>query len=196
MIPDRETSWNLLAEHTKSESLLKHALAVEALMRAYAAKYGEDAETWGTVGLLHDFDYEMYPTMPDHPTKGAEILRRRGYPEEVIYAISSHVTELGLPRHNLLCKAIYACDELAGFLVASALVRPGKCILGMEAKSVRKKLKDKAFARAVNRDDIYSGAEELGVDLDEHLTFCIHALEEHAAALGLGGTSQAVGKPE
>ncbi len=188
MTLNRESSWELLAECTKSDSLKKHALAVETLMRAYAKKYGENVEVWGTVGLLHDFDYEMYPTMPDHPTKGAEILRTHGYPEEIIYAISSHVSELKLPRHNLLCKAIYACDELAGFLVASALVRPGKSILGMEAKSVRKKLKDKAFARAVNRDDIVHGAEELGVDLDEHITFCIQALEEQAARLGLDGS--------
>lgn len=184
---NRETAWQLLAEFTKSESLRKHALSVEALMRAYAVKYHEDPEVWGTVGLLHDFDYEMYPTMPDHPAKGAEILRQRGYPEDIIYAISSHVSELNLTRHNLLCKAIYACDELAGFLVASALVRPGKSIIGMEVKSVRKKLKDKAFARAVNRDDIYKGAEELGVDLDEHIAFCIRALEENAAVLGLDG---------
>ncbi len=188
MLLNRESSWELLTEYTKSESLRKHALGVETLMRAYAKKYGEDVELWGTVGLLHDFDYEMYPTMPDHPTKGAEILRSHGYPEEVVYAISSHVSELNLPRHNLLCKAIYACDELAGFLVASALVRPGKSILGMESKSVRKKLKDKAFARAVNRDDIYRGAEELGVDLDEHITFCIRAMEERAALLGLDGS--------
>ncbi len=185
----REAAWELLTEYTKSESLRKHALAVEALMRAYAQKFGEDVETWGIVGLLHDFDYEMYPTMPDHPTKGAEMLRQRGYPEEIVYAISSHVSELNLPRDSRLCKAIYACDELAGFLTASALVRPGKSILGMEAKSVRKKLKDKAFARAVNRDDIYKGAEVLGVDLDEHITFCIHAMEANAAALGLDGSA-------
>jgi putative nucleotidyltransferase with HDIG domain len=189
MFGTREAAWQLLTEFTKSESLLKHALAVEVLLRAYAKKYGEDVEVWGNVGLLHDFDYEMYPTMPDHPTKGAEILRQRGVPEDVIYAISSHVSELKLPRHNLLCKAIYACDELAGFLVASALVRPGKSIIGMETKSVRKKLKDKAFARAVAREDIYHGAEELGVDLDEHITFCIRAMEESAVALGLGGAA-------
>jgi len=182
----RESSWNLLAEYTKSDSLRKHALAVETLMRAYAKKYGEDVELWGIVGLLHDFDYERYPTLPDHPNQGAEILKRHGYSEEVVYAISSHVGETGLPRHNLLCKAIHACDELAGFLVASALVRPGKSILGMEATSVRKKLKDKAFARAVNRDDIVRGAAELGVDLDEHISFCIQALVENAATLGLG----------
>ncbi len=185
----RESSWALLTEYTKSDSLQKHALAVETLMRAYADKYGEDAETWGIVGLLHDFDYEMYPTMPDHPTKGAEILRQRGYPEEIIYAISAHVDALGLPRNNLLCKAVYACDELAGFLFAGALVRPGKSIIGMETRSVRKKLKDKAFARAVNRDDIYRGAEELGVDLDEHIGFCIRALEANAASLGLDGSA-------
>jgi putative nucleotidyltransferase with HDIG domain len=187
MLLNRESAWELLTEYTKSDSLRKHALAVEILMSAYAKKLGEDAEVWGIVGLLHDFDYEMYPTMPDHPTKGAEILRSHGYPEEIIYAISSHVSELKLPRHNLLCKAIYACDELAGFLVASALVRPGKSIQGMEARSVRKKLKDKAFARAVNREDIYHGAGELGVDLDEHITFCIRAMEENAALLGLAG---------
>lgn len=184
---NRESAWQLLTEYTKSESLRKHALAVEILMRAYARKYGEDPEVWGVVGLLHDFDYEMYPTMPDHPNKGAEILRARGYPEEIVYAISSHVDALSLPRHNRLCKAIYACDELAGFLIASALVRPGKSIIGMEAKSVMKKLKDKAFARAVSREDIYKGAAELGVDLAEHIDFCIRALEQQAAALGLDG---------
>jgi putative nucleotidyltransferase with HDIG domain len=184
----RESAWELLTEYTKSESLRKHALAVEVMMKAHAAKYGVDTEVWGIVGLLHDFDYEMYPTMPDHPNKGAEILRQHGYPEDIIYAISSHVGDLNLPRRDLLCKAIYACDELAGFLVASALVRPGKSILGMESKSVRKKLKDKAFARAVNRDDIYRGAEELGVDLDEHIAFCIRALEENASILGLDGS--------
>jgi putative nucleotidyltransferase with HDIG domain len=184
----RESAWELLAEYTKSDSLRKHAMAVETLMRAYANKYGEDVEAWGIVGLLHDFDYERYPTMPDHPNKGAEILRGHGYPEDIVYAISSHVSETGLERHNLLCKAVYACDELAGFLVASSLVRPGKSILGMEAKSVRKKLKDKAFARAVNRDDIVRGAAELGVDLDEHIGFCIRALEANAAALGLDGS--------
>ncbi len=187
----REQAWQLLTEHTKNESLRKHALAVEILMRAYAHQYGEDAETWGIVGILHDFDYEMYPNIPDHPTKGAEILRQHGYPEDLIYAISSHVDALNMPRHNLLCKAIFACDELAGFLVAAALVRPGKSILGLEARSVRKKLKDKAFARSVSRDDIYKGAAELGVDLDEHITFCIRALEQKASILGLdGGTGQ------
>jgi len=183
----RESAWELLTEFTISAGLRKHALAVEALMRAHAAKYNEDAETWGIVGLLHDFDYERYPSMPDHPNKGAEILRERGFPEEIIYAISSHVDQLNLPRHSALCKAIYACDELAGFLVASSLVRPGRSIIGMEAKSVIKKLKDKAFARSVSRDDIYRGAEELGVELVQHITFCIKALEEQAGLLGLDG---------
>jgi len=182
----RDSAWELLTEYTKSDSLRKHALAVEILMRAYARKYGEDIETWGVVGLLHDFDYEIHPTLPDHPLKGGEILRQRGYPEELVHAICSHAGVEQYPRHNLLCKALFACDELAGFLTASALVRPGKAIAGMETRSVRKKLKDKAFARSVNRDDIYKGAVELGVDLDEHIAFCIRALEENAAVLGLG----------
>jgi len=187
---NRKAAWDLLTEFTKSDSLLKHALAVETLMRAYAKKFGEDVETWGVVGLLHDFDYEMYPTMPDHPNKGSEILSQRGFPEDIIYAIASHVSELNLARQNRLCKAIYACDEIAGFLIACALVRPGKSIVGMESKSVRKKMKDKAFARAVNRDDIFHGAEELGIDLNEHITFCIKALEKNASVLGLDGTQQ------
>lgn len=185
----RESAWAILTEHTKSESLRKHALAVETLMRAYAAKSGEDVEIWGIVGLLHDFDYEKYPEIPDHPTKGAEILRQHAFPEDIIYAISSHVDALNLPRNNQLCKTIFACDELAGFLVACALVRPGKSIAGMESKSVRKKLKDKAFARSVNREDIYKGVAELGVDLDEHIAFCIRALEEKASLLGLDGSA-------
>jgi putative nucleotidyltransferase with HDIG domain len=183
----RESAWEILTEHTKSDSLLKHAVAVEILMRAYAPRYGGDPETWGTVGLLHDFDYEIYPTLPDHPLKGAEILRGRGYPEDIIHTICSHADLPAFPRNNPMCKVLFACDELAGFLIASALVRPGKSIIGMEAKSVRKKLKDKAFARSVNRDDVYKGAEELGVDLDGHITFCIQALQEQAATLGLDG---------
>jgi len=184
----RESAWALLTEYTKSDSLRKHALAVEILMRAYAQKHGEDVETWGIVGLLHDFDYEMYPTIPDHPLKGSEILRQHGYPEEMVHAVASHAGVEQFPRNNLLCKALFACDELAGFLIASALVRPGKSIIGMEAKSVRKKLKDKAFARSVNREDIYKGATELEVDLDEHITLCIGALQQHAATLGLDGS--------
>jgi len=184
----RDSAWELLKQYTKSESLRKHALAVEILMRAYAGKLGGDTELWGVAGLLHDFDYEMYPEFPDHPTKGSEILKEQGYPEEIVYAISSHVDAMNLPRSNTLCKALFACDELAGFLIAAALVRPGKSIIGMETKSVKKKLKDKAFARSVNREDIYQGAEQLGVDLDEHITFCIQALQEKAAVLGLDGT--------
>ncbi len=185
----RDSAWELLRQYTRSESLRKHALAVEILMRAYAEKFSEDPELWSVVGVLHDFDYEMYPEFPDHPTRGSEILKGLGYPEEIIYAISSHVDAMKLPRQNTLCKTLFACDELAGFLVAAALVRPGKSIIGMETKSVRKKLKDKAFARAVNREDIYHGAEQLGVDLDEHIAFCIQALQRKAAILGLDGTS-------
>jgi len=184
----RDSAWELLQQYTKSESLRKHALAVEILMRAYAEKFGEDPELWSIVGVLHDFDYEMYPEFPDHPTRGSAILKEQGYPEEIIYAISSHVDAVKLPRHNLLCKALFACDELAGFLIAAALVRPGKSIIGMETRSVRKKLKDKAFARSVKREDIYHGADQLGVDLDEHITFCILALQQKAAVLGLDGT--------
>jgi putative nucleotidyltransferase with HDIG domain len=185
----RDSAWELLTQYTKSESLRKHALAVEILMRAYAAKFGEDPEPWGVVGLLHDFDYEMYPEFPDHPTRGSAVLKEQGYPDEIIYAISSHVDAMKLPRDSKLCKALFACDELAGFLIAAALVRPCKSILGMEARSVRKKLKDKAFARSVNREDIYHGAEQLGVDLDEHIGFCILALQQKAALLGLDGTT-------
>lgn len=190
----RESAWELLTEYTKTESLRKHALAVEGIMRAYARRYGEDEESWGIIGMLHDLDYEQYPTPPDHPTKGAEILRQRGYPEEWIYAISSHVECLNLPRHNLLCKSLFAGDELAGFLVACALVRPGKSIFGLEVKSVRKKLKDKAFARSVNREDIYNGARELGVDLDEHISFCIQAMQGIAEVLGLDGKAESFPK--
>lgn len=186
---DRDSAWRLLQEYTKSASLQHHALSVETLMRAYAKKFGEDNEVWGIAGLLHDFDYEMYPEYPDHPSKGAKILRSHGYPEEVVYAISSHVEATNLPRHNLLCRALFACDELAGFLVAGALVRPGRSIIGMEAKSIRKKLKDKAFARSVNREDIHRGAAELGIELDEHIAFCIRALEANAQPLGLAGAS-------
>jgi putative nucleotidyltransferase with HDIG domain len=187
----RDEALELLYEYTKSAGLRHHALAVETLMRAYARRFEEDEEVWGIVGLLHDFDYEAYPQFPDHPSRGAEILRARGCPEEIVYAVSSHVEAMSLPRHNQLCRALFACDELAGFLVAAALVRPGKSIFGMEAKSVRKKLKDKAFARSVSREDIQKGALELGVELDEHVTFCIHALEANASALGLDGSAPA-----
>ena len=185
---NRDDAWKLLTEHTKSENLRKHALAVEILMRALAEKFDEDPEVWGMVGLLHDFDYEMYPEFPDHPTKGSAILRERGYPEEIVQAIASHVEIMNLPRDSKLRKAIFACDELAGFLIAAALVRPGKSIIGMETKSVKKKLKDKAFARSVNRDEIRRGAEELGFSMDEHIAFCIQALQDKAHLLGLEGS--------
>ncbi len=181
----REDDWQLLCEYTKSESLIKHMLAVEACMRAYARKFGEDEEKWGTVGLLHDFDYERWPNPPDHPLKGAEILKQRGYPDDVIYAIKSHANYLeDCPRQSLLDKTLYACDELAGFIVACALVRPTR-LEGLTAKSVRKKMKQPSFAAAVSREDIVRGAEELGVDLNEHIEFCIVAMQQIADQLGL-----------
>jgi len=185
----REEAWCLLTEFTQSESLRKHALAVEACMRAYAAKRGEDAETWGIVGLIHDFDYEKYPTPQEHPYKGNEILKERGWPEEIRRAIMSHATYSGVTRDSAMEKALFACDELAGFLTACALVKPGKSLAEVEAKSVRKKMKDKAFARSVNRDDIVNGAAELGVELEGHITFCIEAMKGIADKLGLAGTT-------
>lgn len=184
---DRDAAWSILTEFTRSDSLLKHALAVEASMRAYAEKYAADPERWGIVGLLHDFDYEMHPAAPQHPLKGAEILRARGAAEPLVYAILSHADYSGCPRVSLLDRAIFACDELTGFVTACALVRPGRAITGMEAASVRKKLKDKGFARTVNRDDVYRGAEELGLGLDDHITFVIEALEGVAREIGLAG---------
>ncbi len=181
----REEAYQLLTEYTKSESLIKHALAVEAMMRAYARKFGEDENKWGIVGLLHDFDYEKYPSLEDHPVKGAEILEKKGYPEDVIYAIKSHGERLGLPRKSLMDKTLFAVDELSGLLIAVALVQPSKTIHTVKVKSVKKKMKDKAFARAVNREHIRTGAEELGVDLGEHIGFCIEALKTVAADLGL-----------
>jgi len=154
-------------------------------MRAYARKLGEDVEKWGTVGLLHDFDYEMYPNPPDHPEKGAAILHALGYPADIIYAIKSHAEWTNCPRQTAMDKALFACDELAGFITAVALVRPDKKIHGMEARSVRKKMKDKAFARSVSREDIVNGAQELRIDLEEHITFCIRAMEEVAGSLSL-----------
>jgi putative nucleotidyltransferase with HDIG domain len=183
---DREAAWAVLSEFTKSDSLRKHALAVEASMRAYAERYGEDGESWGMAGMLHDFDYEMHPTAPRHPMKGAEILISRNAPESVVYAILAHADYSGYPRVSLLDRALYGCDELSGFVTACALVRPGKAIAGLETSSVKKKLKDKAFARTVNRDDVYRGAIELGVDLDEHIGFVVQALTAVAPRLGLG----------
>jgi putative nucleotidyltransferase with HDIG domain len=182
---DREAAWAILTEFTLGDSLRKHARAVEASMRAYAGKFGADADTWAIVGMLHDFDYEMHPRAPQHPMKGAEILHARGVPESVIYAILSHADYSGCPRVSLMDRAIYACDELSGFVHACALVRPGRAIAGLEAASVRRKLKDKAFARTVNRDDVYRGAAELGVDLDDHIAFVIGALTGVAGEVGL-----------
>src|SRR6266576_1762143 len=184
---DRERAWGLLTEFTQSESLRKHALAVEACMRAYARKMGGDENLWGVVGLLHDFDYEKWPSLDDHPYKGNEILKERGYSNEVRRAIMSHAEYTGVTRDTPMEKALFACDELAGFITACALVKPGKSLSEVEAKSVRKKMKDKAFARSVNRDDIVQGAADLGVDLEEHIAFCIEAMKGVAQALGLDG---------
>lgn len=182
----RDGAWAVVTEFTKSDSLRKHALAVEASMRAYAARYGEDQERWGMAGMLHDFDYEMHPTAPRHPLKGAEILLTRGVPDPVVYAVLAHADYSGYPRVSRFDRALYACDELSGFITACALVRPGRAIAGLETASVKKKLKDKAFARTVNRDDVYRGALELDVDLDEHIGFVIQALSAVAPRIGLG----------
>jgi putative nucleotidyltransferase with HDIG domain len=181
---DSESAWQLLCEYTKNESLRKHAKAVETCMRAYAQKLGEDVEKWGIVGLIHDFDYEIYPDAPDHPLKGSEILQQKGYPEDVRRAILGHADYTGTPRDSLMAKALFACDELAGFITACALVRPDK-IATLEAKSVRKRMKDKAFARSVSREDIIKGAEELGVSLDDHIAFCLEAMRRVSDQLGL-----------
>ena len=181
----REAAWTILTEFTGGDSLRKHARAVEASMRAYAGRFDEDLEAWGIAGMLHDFDYEMHPRAPAHPMKGAEILLARGVPEPIVYAILGHADYSGMPRISRLDRALYACDELSGFVHACALVRPGKVISGLEAASVRKKLKDKAFARTVNRDDVYRGAVELDVDLDAHIAFVVQALEGVAPEIGL-----------
>jgi putative nucleotidyltransferase with HDIG domain len=183
-MPTRDEAWSLLCEYTRSDSLRKHALAVEAVMTAYARKLGVDEEKWGLVGMLHDFDYEIYPNPPDHPVKGSEILRERGYSEEFRRAILGHAKYTGVPRDTLLARGLYACDELTGFVVACALVRPNG-IWDLESKSVKKKLKDKAFARTVNREEVYEGAGELGVDLGEHIDFIVAALREVASEVGL-----------
>ena len=184
----RDQAWSVLTEFTKSDSLRKHARAVEASMRAYAGRYREDPDAWGVAGMLHDFDYEMHPRAPRHPIKGAEILLSRGVPEPIVHAILAHADYSGVPRVSRLDRALYACDELSGFVHAVALVRPGRVISGLEPPSVRKKLKDKAFARTVNRDDVYRGATELGVDLDAHIAFVIAALTEIAPEIGLART--------
>lgn len=183
-MPTRDDAWELLCEYTKGDSLRKHALAVEAVMAAYASKLGEDDQKWALAGMLHDFDYEMYPNPPDHPLKGSEILRERGYSEEIRRAILGHANYTGVARDTLLARGLYACDELTGFVVACALVRPNG-IWDLESKSVKKKLKDKAFARTVNRDEVYEGAGELNVDLGEHIDFIIAALRAVASEVGL-----------
>ena len=186
---NRQATWELLTEYTKSESLLKHALALEAAMRAYAPKFGGNPDEWGIVGLIHDFDYERYPSAEaGHPFKGAEVLREKGYPDWVVKAVLSHAEYSGVPRETPLEKTLFACDELCGFITAAALIRPTKSILDLEASSVRKRMKDKAFARQVNREDITKGAEQLGVDLNEHIAFVIQAMRGAADALGLRGT--------
>lgn len=182
---NREEAYKLLTEYTQSESLLKHALSVEQAMRKYATKFGGDEETWAVTGLLHDFDYEKYPTMEEHPFKGAEILKGIGYPQEIIDAIMGHATYSGVARSTDMAKTLFAVDELCGFLLACAYVRPDKSIANVEVKSVKKKLKDKAFARAVNRDDIAQGIQEMGVDQDEHIAFVIGALAEISDKLGV-----------
>ena len=184
MRPTREDAWETLTRYTKSEALLRHALAVEAATRAYARRFGEDEELWAVTALLHDFDYEIHPTLDKHPQEGAPILREEGYPDEVVEAVLSHAEHLALPRDTLLKKVLFACDELAGFVHACGLVRPDG-IDTLEPRSVRKKLKQPSFAAGVNRDDVYKGAEELGVDLDEHIAFVIDALRPIASELGL-----------
>jgi putative nucleotidyltransferase with HDIG domain len=186
---NREDAWNILCEHTKTEPLRKHALAVEAAMRAYARRYSGDEVRWAVVGLLHDFDFEMHPTAEEHPVKGADILRERGVPEDIVYAVLCHADYLGLDRKTPMDRAIYAVDELTGFITAVALVRPRKSIDEVDVVAVRKKMKDKGFARNVNRDDITKGAEQLGVDLDEHIAFVIESLKPVASELGIAGVA-------
>jgi putative nucleotidyltransferase with HDIG domain len=191
-MPTRDDAWKLLCEYTQSESLRKHMLAVEACVRAYARKSGADEEVWGLAALLHDFDYERWPNAdhaPDkeHPAEGAKILREQGYSEEIVRAILSHADYSGVTRQSALEHTLFACDELAGFLTACTYVRPSKSILDLEVSSVKKRMKDKAFARGVSREDVIKGAEELGVPLEEHIGFCIGALRENADALGLRG---------
>jgi putative nucleotidyltransferase with HDIG domain len=188
---DRNQAWDIVCEFVKSDSLRKHMLAVETCVAAYARKFGEDENKWAVTALLHDFDWEIHPTLPDHPTKGEPILKERGVDEEVRRAILSHADFTGVTRVSKLEKTLFGCDELAGFLTACSYVKPGRSIAEVETKSVRKKLKDKAFARAINRDDIVNGATEMGVDLDEHIGFCIEAMKERAPELGLAGTAAA-----
>lgn len=192
-VPPREQTLALMHEYTASDSLRKHMLSVEAAMRAYAEKFGEDVERWGTTGLIHDFDYERYPNSEHsptegHPAEGVRILRDRGYPEDILRAILGHATYSGVPRDTPMAKTLFAVDELTGLITATALVRPTKNVHEVETKSVRKKMKDKAFARGVSREDVITGAEELGVDLDMHIAFVIAAMQAVAADIGLAGT--------
>ena len=192
-LPTREEAWNLLCEYTRNENLRKHALAVEACVRAYARKNQADENLWGITALLHDFDYERWPNDAhspnvEHPAGGSRILRERGYPEEMIRAILTHADYCNIPRETPLEHTLFACDELAGFLTACSLVKPGKSIFEVEADSVKRKLKDKAFARGVNREDVRKGAEELGIPIEEHIAFCIAAMREAADDLDLRGT--------
>jgi putative nucleotidyltransferase with HDIG domain len=184
-MPDRNDAWTLLCEWTQSDALRRHALGVETVMRAMARKRGEDEELWGLAGLLHDFDYERYPEAPDHPVKGSAVLREKGYPESMIQAILGHAPYTGVVRETLMAKALFACDELTGFLFACTYVQPDRRVTSVKPASAKKKLKDKSFARGVNRDDIRQGAEELRVDLLEHITFVLGALAGNAEALGL-----------
>jgi predicted hydrolase (HD superfamily) len=189
---DRNQAWEIVCEFVKSDSLRKHMLAVETCVTAYARKFKEEGKEadevkWAVAALLHDFDWEIHPTLPDHPMKGEPILAARGVDEEIRRAILSHADFSGVPRVTILEKTLYGCDELAGFLTACSYVKPGRSIAEVETKSVRKKLKDKAFARAINRDDIVRGAAEMEVDLDDHIAFCIEAMKQRAAELGLAG---------
>ena len=197
-MPNREEAWALLCEYTQNENLRKHALAVEACVRSYAQRFGADEELWGLAALLHDFDYERWPNnehhaTQEHPYEGSKLLRERGYSEEVIRAILSHADYTGVPRQTLLEHTLFACDELAGFLTACALVQPGKSLFEVKTESVKRKLKDKAFARGVNRQDVLRGAEELGIPPDEHIEFCLQALRGIAEQLGLAGKAAAQG---
>jgi len=184
----RDDAWALLTEYTKSDSLLKHALAVEAAVQGYARRFGEDEREWGIVGLLHDFDYERWPSPEDHPYRGSAILRERGYPESIIRAILSHADYSGVPRETRLDKTLFACAEMAGFVTAASLVRPSKSVLDLEPSSVIKRMKDKAFARAVKREDLRAGAELLGLPLEEHIANVVAFMRERADVLGLRGT--------
>jgi putative nucleotidyltransferase with HDIG domain len=187
-VPDREEAWKILCEFTQSESLRKHALAVEACVTAYARRRGEDERKWSVTALLHDFDWEVHPQAPDHPMKGEAILTERGVSEEIRRAILSHANYSGVPRVSLLEKTLYACDELAGFITAISYVKPHRSVFEVDVSSVKRKMKDKAFARSVNRQDIIEGAQELDVPLDDHIDFCIKAMQEKAEELGLKGS--------